>query len=417
MSSRLLTLGALVVAGLAAPTAAHASPGYADPWPTSFHAFTSSGDFARGASQHVRQRRGSITLARGAQEGVWTSPYVSPQHGFSELVASWQATTPGGSWVEIGMQAQTATTTSRWFTMGRWAFENSAAFTRTSVDDQDDPIGKIYTDTFLAHDAAPGGTPTRYRLRVILHGAGRAAPTVRQVAATASLPGDVPQTTTSPTTMRRTVDLRLPSHSQEIHHGEYPAYDGGGEAWCSPTSTSMVLSYYGVGPTRRDVAALPADPVFDAHQRVDGVVDYAAIHVFDQAYDGAGNWPFNTAYASAYGLDGSVRQFASLRPVEEQVKRGVPVVVSIAWDNTDSDSSNDLTGSSITGTDGHLVVVGGFTASGDPIVYDPASPSDAEVRHVYQRSQFERDWLTASDGTTYVIAPGSGHGWRGHRRH
>ena len=29
-----------------------------------------------------------------------------------------------------------------------------------------------------------------------------------------------------------------------VHAGEYPQYGGGGEAWCSPTSTTMVLAYY-----------------------------------------------------------------------------------------------------------------------------------------------------------------------------
>ena len=39
-------------------------------------------------------------------------------------------------------------------------------------------------------------------------------------------------------------DLAVPQYSQEIHHGDFPQYDNGGEAWCSPTSTSMVVSYW-----------------------------------------------------------------------------------------------------------------------------------------------------------------------------
>ena len=31
--------------------------------------------------------------------------------------------------------------------------------------------------------------------------------------------------------------------------------------------------------------------------------------------------------------------------------------------------------------------------TGDVIANDPASPTDAEVRHVYRRDQFEHDWL------------------------
>jgi hypothetical protein len=197
----------------------------------------------------------------------------------------------------------------------------------------------------------------------------------------------------------------VPQYSQEIHHGEYPQYDGGGEAWCSPTSTEMVVEYWRRGPSRRDLRSLPPDPVFDANGRVDASVDWAAIHVFDKDYDGAGNWPFNTAYASHYGLDGSVRQFSSLQGAEHWIKRGVPLVVSIAWNNEDDDPTNDLDGSDIGGTDGHLMVVRGFTASGDVIANDPASPTDADVRHVYRRDQFEYDWLNASAGIAYVIKP------------
>jgi hypothetical protein len=227
---------------------------------------------------------------------------------------------------------------------------------------------------------------------------------VRQVAATLSDP-QTPSLVASPTTMTSTVDLQVPQYSQELHHGEYPQFDGGGEAWCSPTSTEMVVEYWNRGPSGHDVASLPPDPVFDANGRVDPTVDWAAAHTYDWHYDGTGNWPFNAAYASEYGLDGSVRMFDSLQGLEAWIKRGVPVVTSIAWDNTDADPNNNLDGSDITGTDGHLMVVRGFTASGDVIANDPASPTDARVRHVYKRAQFEYDWLNASNGIGYVIKP------------
>jgi len=57
------------------------------------------------------------------------------------------------------------------------------------------------------------------------------------------------------------------------------------------------------------------------------------------------------------------------------------------------------------GTNGHLVVIVGFDASGDPIVNDPAAWSNQTVRRVYDRAQFERVWLRGSDGTAYVIHP------------
>ncbi len=210
---------------------------------------------------------------------------------------------------------------------------------------------------------------------------------------------------TSTTTMRQTVDLPVPQYSQETHHGEYARFGGGGEAWCSPTSTEMIVEYWNRGPTQQQIDSLPPNKVFDQHGRKDGSVDWAAIHTYDANYDGTGNWPFNTAYAAHYGLDGSVRQYDSLVPLEYWVKRGVPAVVSIAWDNKSNNPHLHLDGADIDSTGGHLIVVRGFTADGDVIANDPASPDNSAVRHVYQRKQFEFLWLHASAGVVYLIKP------------
>src|SRR6185503_10450772 len=52
-------------------------------------------------------------------------------------------------------------------------------------------------------------------------------------------------------------DNAVRQYSQETHRGEFPEYDGGGEAWCSPTSTAMILKYWGTGPSATDLAAFP----------------------------------------------------------------------------------------------------------------------------------------------------------------
>ena len=123
--------------------------------------------------------------------------------------------------------------------------------------------------------------------------------------------------------------------------------------------------------------------------------------VFDWIYDGHGNWPFNTAYAATFGLEGYVARFTSLSQVEEWVAAGVPVVTSIAW------GKGDLTGAPIPSSSGHLMVVVGFDASGNPIVNDPAAATNEEVQRTYLRGEFETQWLSASGGTVYLIYPAS----------
>jgi len=46
---------------------------------------------------------GASTVAT-YDEGTWTSPSTSTPFGLTELVSSWNAHTPGGSWIEVTVQ-------------------------------------------------------------------------------------------------------------------------------------------------------------------------------------------------------------------------------------------------------------------------------------------------------------------------
>jgi hypothetical protein len=155
----------------------------------------------------------------------------------------------------------------------------------------------------------------------------------------------------------------------------------------------MVVEFWGRSPSAEDLAWV--DPSY-----TDPSVDFAARSTYDAAYRGTGNWPFNTAYAARFSLTAFVTQLRSLTEAERFVRAGIPLVVSIA------SRPGELDGFLFSGgTNGHLVVIVGFDASGRPIVNDPAAWSNASVRRVYDRAQFERVWLRGSAGTTYVIHP------------
>jgi hypothetical protein len=155
----------------------------------------------------------------------------------------------------------------------------------------------------------------------------------------------------------------------------------------------MVVEFWGRGPTADDLAWV--DPSY-----ADPSVDFAARSTYDAGYRGTGNWPFNTAYAARFGLDSFVTQLRSLAEAERFVRAGVPVVASIA------SRPGELDGFLFAGgATGHLVVIVGFDGAGNPIVNDPAAWSDASVRRVYDRAQFERVWLRGSGGTVYIIHP------------
>jgi Peptidase_C39 like family len=405
-----------VAAAAAALLLAAAAPAHAaQQLPVSFHASTTSADFTAPGSSfegaRLTKTGGAITFgsaagtlaysdayrspARTYSYARWTSPWFQTGFGFTELVSSWNATTPAGTWIQVEMQATRdgGATATKWYVMGRWA-SGDGDLHRNSVGGQGDADGYVAIDTFFAKDHPFTG----YRLRVSLFELpGSTAPVVSSVGAVAS---DMPNANPYVPSLlggAEGIELAVPRFSQEIHTGEYPQFDGGGEAWCSPTSTSMILAYWNRGPAPADYAYVQSD----YPNVVDPWVDFAARGTFDYHYQGAGNWPFNTAYAASYGLEAEVTQLRSLNEAEQFIKAGIPLVASIAFE------PNKLGGFLFRGTDGHLLTIVGFDQAGNVISNDPASTSDATVRHVYDRAEFEKAWLHATGGIVYVIHPAS----------
>jgi Peptidase_C39 like family len=412
---RLAALACALAAVFVAPGASAKAPAGHDS--ISYHGWTSTADFASGTSNDVQPAAvgdGAITLGASAPTveyddpfdsttatttydyGTWTSPAYSPGFGLTELVSSWTASTPSGTWIQVEMSGMTtAGTQTKWYVMGRWTSQMPSETTgdihRTSVGGQGDADGVIAIDTFLA---AKQVALTSYQLRVTLyrkHGT-TAAPTLRSVGAIASALPDDKTVPAGPFGGAEGMNLDVPQYSQEVHRGEFPEFDNGGEAWCSPTSTEMIVEYWNEAPS--DLSGIPyADPT----------VDYAAMHTFDWHYNGAGNWPFNIGYAGSFGLEGEVVQLRSLTEAEQFIKAGIPLVASVAF------KKNQLDGAGFS-TNGHLLVIRGFTADGDVIANDPASrliQDDAAVENVYDRQQFADAWLpsSVSGGVAYVIHP------------
>jgi hypothetical protein len=314
---------------------------------------------------------GSFKVGEALSPEVTTNDF-----NYQEAIASWNASTPGDSWVEIEFRAKYGERWSKWYVLGIWAEDNST-IERHSVQSQGDSDGFVAVDTFVSSNKKD--TTNTFQLKIRLFSElGNSTPSVRNasVAYSTSAPKKGSVSAGNRANWNTLVDI--PECSQMV-------YPDGGEVWCSPTSTSMVLGHWSGGG--EDDASCETR------------VRAAVAGTYDWIYDGHGNWPFNTAYAATQGYEGYVARFTSLDKVEEYVKAGVPVVMSIAW------GSGDLTGASIGSTNGHLFVLVGFDASGNPIVNDPASPDNASVQRTYQRAELEPLWLEASGGTVYLIYP------------
>lgn len=303
--------------------------------------------------------------------GRWTAPVDAVD--FDEAIASWQAVTPEGTWVEVELRARTEAGWTGWYSMGVW-HSNDQPFQRHSVSGQRDEQGRVATDTLVMNHPA-----SQVQARVTLFTEDRfLSPTLRSFGIAFSRgenePGKVPFRGV-------TSSLDVPMRSQMI-------YPDGGEVWCSPTSTSMVMAYWANVTGKREW-----------NQPVPTVVK----GVWDYVYDGGGNWPYNTAYAASRGLEGKVVRMESMAEMERWVEAGVPVIISLAF------KEGELTGSPIKSSGGHLLVVRGFDKNGDVLVNDPAGPADEQVRFTYKRAELEKLWLKHSNGTTYLIHP---PGWK-----
>ncbi|MEV8594024.1 peptidase C39 family protein [Streptomyces sp. NPDC052012] len=409
--SRRTLLAAAVVAAVAG-SASQASAGTATARPTGAarperaaartvdnRAWTSYTDWRAGTARGTRAVAGTrpgVVIAKPAgttdytdphtgrtatwQYATWTSPVHRLAVPATEVIASWNAHTPEGTWLQVELTGTYSDgTDTPWYVMGRWA-AGDQDIRRTSVDDQSDGKSTVWTDTLAVDDPASGLRIVSCRLRLTLYRrpGTKLTPTVWRLGVMGS---DVPDRFTVPASEPRLAkELIVPRYSQEIHKGQYPEYDNGGEAWCSPTSSQMIIEYWGGRLTEEQLAWV--DPDY-----ADPQICHAARHTYDYQYAGCGNWPFNAAYAATFeGLQGVVTRLGSLTDLETLIAAGIPAITSQSF------LEKELTGAGY-GTAGHLMTVIGFTAEGDVIANDPASPSNEAVRRVYRRREWENIWL------------------------
>ncbi|MGV9243804.1 peptidase C39 family protein [Streptomyces sp. NPDC003710] len=403
------------VAGPAAAATPAAGPAQESPRTVDYRAWTSYSDWRSGSGQGVRALAGArpaVAVGTPAGRTDYTDPHTgktasweyatwtSPVHRLSvpstEAIASWNAHTPAGTWLQVELKGTYSDgTDTPWYVMGRWA-AGDQDIRRTSVDGQTDGKSTVSTDTCALADAASGLRLVSYRLRLTLYRTpgSRLTPTVWRLGAMGS---DIPDRFTVPASAPGLVrELAVPRYSQEIHKGQYPEYDNGGEAWCSPTSSQMIIEYWGRRLTPGQLSWV--DPSY-----ADPQVCHAARSTYDYQYQGCGNWPFNAAYAATFeDLQGVVTRLSSLTDLERLIAAGIPAITSQSF------LEKELTGAGY-GTSGHLMTVIGFTAGGDVIANDPASPDDDAVRRVYKRREFENIWLrTKRYNASGKVVSGSG---------
>ncbi|NTW04238.1 MAG: peptidase C39 family protein, partial [Oscillochloris sp.] len=288
---------------------------------------------------------------------------------------TWGADTSPESWIEIQLRARLYDHWSKFYRVAVWDAALTAS-RRTSLSSQGDLDGRLATDTLLL--AAPADA---IQVRVLLC----AAPG-------ADMP-DLDYLTLCGSDRRQLVDaLSLASVQQHMLRlpillSQFLSFSGG-EGWCSPTSLAMCLAYW---------------RQFTGDRRLSAFCDAACVPnlvvpmVYDPAWQGTGNWAFNTAYAASLGLTAYVTRMHSLAQVARWTAAGVPVICSLSWQLAEIDEAPGT-------TSGHLDVVVGF--DGDYIlVAEPASRNMVHIIRRYRADQFYACWQRSSNGTVYLLYP------------
>ena len=243
----------------------------------------------------------------------------------TELVASWNADTPAGTWIQVEMQGTYNTgghTPGTSWAAGPTATPTSSAPAsnrpgRPLVDDLDRHLlhrrrrqRRAAAGLPAAADPLPGARPGRsprvvHARRDELQRAGplhrraeRRAHRLGHRAGRAALLAEHPHRRTTPST------------TAAARPGARPRP----RRWWSSTGAAA-------RPTRTPPGSTRPTP--------DPQVNHAARMIYDYQYEGAGNWPFNTAYAASFpGLDAKVTRLHSLDEAERFIKAGIPVVTS-----------------------------------------------------------------------------------------
>lgn len=302
-------------------------------------------------------------------ETILLSPEIQSGIPWNELIVSWNAESPPGSFLKIEASALSAGHATKFYQIADWSLDNKA-FPRTSVRNQKDADGSVHTDTLALTHLAEAA-----RIRVTLGGPGGARPRLKFLGASFSNT----RVATAALPPNHAAWGKIISTPERSQHG-YPDASG----WCSPTSLSMDLARWSKVLNRPEMNL---------------TVPQLAANVFDASYDGTGNWAFNAAFAGSFnGMRSYVTRFDDLAEVEDWIAAGIPVILSARWDWLRPGRLPDAAG--------HLIVCIGFTENGDVIVNDPAAHLDRgqTVRQVYKRADVLRSW-SHSHHAVYLVYP------------
>jgi hypothetical protein len=293
---------------------------------------------------------------------VLVSQAINPGIKWDELIVSWNASMTSNSWLKVEARAFHGDAVTKFFNLGEWSSDRALTPRRSALNEKDEE-GHVSTDTLILKSAAD-----RVQLRITISGEQR--PEIKFLTLCLTDTGSKPDAL-EPNRDAWGKLIPVPERSQMA----YP----NGKVLCSPTTVSMVMTYWSKKLNRPEL---------------DHDVPDVEKEVYDENWHGTGNWVFNTAYAGSYpGMRACVTRMSDVSELEDWIAQGLPVAVSLCYDRLRGKGP---------GPNGHLVVCVGFTKEGDVIINDPGTSKN--IRKTFPRKNLIYAWAN-SKNAVYLIYP------------
>ncbi|MCE5234637.1 MAG: C39 family peptidase [Eubacteriales bacterium] len=316
---------------------------------------------------------GALRLGDGAAEGTYISEEIAVP-AFEYLVASWNADTPPGTYVEVFGRAYVdkKEAWSSWLSWGKW----SPYIERASTNDEDE-LAMVDVDTFTVLGTS-GETANRFQFKVVLASTeSGVSPVLRQVAASMknTLKDQGIGVYHQGVELPEKVLLDTPAYSQMVRDRAIA------DSICSPTTMTMLLNDRGEDLFPEEVA----------------------LNEYDFEYEGFGNWSYTVAAAGMYGYD-AYCMYADFDFLREQLALGYSVGISVKYSNKENGSNPYLQNGAISSTSGHLISIVGYeTIDGVDYFYSNDSAAGTDelcVLRKYKAKQLDYAW---SNRLAYIV--------------
>jgi len=275
------------------------------------------------------------------------------QYPFDLGLPSWNGSAPDtNSSFKIQMRFPDGTGWSPWLTVGYWKANIWSSYGTTSYAG-----GYIDYDNVKLYSYV---SAWQFKIMMTRAGVGQSSPTVHKLSFLVS----DSRTTTSLDFIQIVNDKPSAIFIPTDFIYQYGVDPQIGGSICSPTSVSMILRSYNI----------PVDPL------------HFAVDTYDPYFHMFGIWPRVVQNASEYGVDGAVTRYRSWSQAREVLANGGRISMSVGPPLYS----------------GHLMMLAGFTANGDPIVHDPAR-SDG-YSHLFNKTDLSHSWFDKG-GIGYAFYP------------